>query len=220
VGRVLYYYVLDALVTKLLTILQSNITYIHFNHIAVIWSNIITTTTNNSLLHQAASGQHSYVRSSPKPTYSKPPSLHPPKKFPYNIFPHHLGTTCLSGTSITTTATNKSLQHLTAWGQHSYACSSSILICSKPPTVKSPKKFPYNILQPHLGTTCFSEKTIATATTNSSLQHLTAWGQHSYACSSSILMYAKPPTLQSPKKFPYEILPTHSGMTCCSFGPR
>ena len=42
-----------------------------------------TTTTNNSLQHQAAWGQHSYARSSSNLIYLKPPSLHPPRKFPF-----------------------------------------------------------------------------------------------------------------------------------------
>ena len=33
-------------------------------------------------------------------------------------------------------------------------------------------------------------------TTNNSLQHQAAWGQHSYARSSSNLIYLKPPSLQ------------------------
>ena len=42
---------------------------------------LFTTTTNNSLQHQAAWGQHSYAYSSSNPIYSKPLSLHLPRKF-------------------------------------------------------------------------------------------------------------------------------------------
>ena len=46
-----------------------------------------TTTSNNSLKHQATWGQPRHERSSPIPIYSKLPSLHPPRysKFPLNL---------------------------------------------------------------------------------------------------------------------------------------
>ena len=45
--------------------------------------------------------------------------------------------------SYTTTTTNNSSQQEAAWGQHSYANSSSIAICSKPPSLHPPRKFPF-----------------------------------------------------------------------------
>ena len=44
-----------------------------------------TITTNNSLQHQAAWGQHSNARSSSNLIYLKHPSLHPPRKFPFPL---------------------------------------------------------------------------------------------------------------------------------------
>ena len=45
--------------------------------------------------------------------------------------------------------------------------------------------------------------TNTTTTNNSSLQHQTAWDQHSYAGSSSNLIYSRLPSLHPPRKFTF-----------------
>ena len=47
--------------------------------------------------------------------------------------------------------------------------------------------------------------TTTTTTTNNSLKHQAAWGQHSYARSSSSLIYLKPLSLHTPRKFPFPL---------------
>ena len=47
--------------------------------------------------------------------------------------------------------------------------------------------------------------TTTTNNNNNSLQHQADQGQHSYARSSSYLIYLKPPSLHPPRKFPFPL---------------
>ena len=74
-------------------------------------------------------------------------------------------------------------------------------------------------------TFCCVFKIATTSTNDNSPQHQPAWSQHSYVCSSSILIYSNPPSLHPRRKFPfpvnlvYDILPPQPRTICFSFSP-